>query len=154
MSKSNYFHIDGFCHCRNIEFILWWPRDASEIPVRQCGCSFCKKHGGAWTSHRDAKLVATIANQSNVTKYNFGTNTADFYVCVICGIVPFVLSEIEDKTYAVVNVNVFLDTGGASVARSPTNFDSESKASRLERRERNWIPNVVVETLGNSTSMR
>ena len=95
----------------------------------------------------------TVTDQAKVTKYKFGTNTADFYVCAICGIVPFVLSEIDDKTFAVVNVNAFVDTGGVSTARTPTDFDNESKASRLERRERIWIPNVVVETPGNDTGM-
>ena len=33
-------------------------------------------------------------------------------------------------------------------------IDGFCHATRLQRRERIWIPNVVAETLGDSTSMR
>jgi len=79
-----------------------------------------------------------------VSKYNFGTKTADFYICSVCGVVPLVLSEIDDRQYAVVNVNTFEDLGRLSLSSSPTNFDGEDTGSRLERRKRNWISDVLL----------
>lgn len=76
--------------------------------------------------------------------YRFGTETADFYVCSVCGVAPLVLSEIDDNQYAVVNVNTFDDTGGLAFSTSSTNFDGEDAGSRLDRRKRNWIPRVVL----------
>jgi hypothetical protein len=113
--------------------------------VRECGCTFCQKHAGSWTSHRDSELGVTIGDQSLVSIYNFGTKTADFYVCSVCGVVPFVLSEIDDRKFAVVNVNTFDNIDDFVLVRSSTDFDDEDVGSRLERRKRNWIANVRLD---------
>ena len=134
--------IAGGCHCRNIAYVLQWPGSSAEIPVRECGCTFCRKHGGAWTSNRDAELSVAVDDESAVSKYRFGTGTADFYVCSRCGVVPFVTSDIDNIIYAVVNVHTFKDAGDLSFSRSPTNFDGEGTGDRLQRRQRHWIPNV------------
>jgi len=138
--------IDGTCHCGNIRFFLRWPESEVDIPVRKCSCTFCRKHGGAWTSHRRSQLTVIIADHALVSKYRFGTKTADFYVCSICGVAPFVLSEINENLYAVVNINTFENAYSLSFSGSATNFDGEDEGSRLERRVRNWIPNVLFDT--------
>ena len=120
----------------------------AEIPVRSCGCTFCVKHGGTYTSHRDAKLEAVIRDQESVSKYRFGTGTADFFACSRCGAVPFVTSEIHDQVFAVVNVNTFEGVDRAILRESVTDFDGEDTESRLDRRRRTWIPNVSIETSG------
>lgn len=149
-SKREVTSIDGACHCGNIRFILRWPNFEATIPVRNCGCAFCKKHTGAWTSHRNSELAVQIDDLSLVSKYSFETKTADFYVCSVCGVVPLVLSEIDDEHYAVVNVNTFEDIGNLSFSSSSTNFDGEDTGSRLERRKRNWIPNVLLNASAKS----
>ena len=136
--------IEGGCHCGNVSYVLQWPESGSQIPVRECGCTFCRKHGGAWTSHRDSKLAAVVDDESIVSKYTFGTATAEFYVCSRCGAVPFVVSDIDGQMYAVVNVNTFAGVDRSSFVRSSTSFDDETTASRLERRKRNWIPDVRI----------
>ncbi len=134
--------INGACHCGNIRFVLRWPAAIVEIPRRECGCSFCQKHGGAWTSHPESGVSITITDESLVSRYNFGTRTADFIVCSSCGVVPVVVCEIGEHQYAVVNVNTFEDTPGLTLSTSSTNFEGEDTGSRLERRQRNWIPDV------------
>lgn len=136
--------LPGSCHCRNITFELSLAVVDDEISVRNCGCSFCVKHGGTWTSHPDAELTATVTDWSNVSKYQFGTKTADFYVCKTCGVSPFVVSEIDGKLYAVVSVNAFENIGSMSLSRASTDFDGEDTESRLDRRKRNWIPQVKI----------
>jgi hypothetical protein len=137
--------IEGKCHCGNITYMFHWPGDESEIPVRACGCTFCVKHSGTYTSHRNAKLSAGIRDEALVSKYRFGTGTADFFVCSRCGAVPFVTSEIQGLLYAVVNVNTFEGVDQSVFRHSGTNFDGEDKESRLDRRLRTWIPNVSIE---------
>jgi hypothetical protein len=127
-----------------MRYVLEWPGDVSDIRTRACGCSFCTKHGGSWTSHRGAELAAEVREASLVSKYRFGTATADFYVCARCGAVPFVTSEIEGCLYAVVNVNTFEGIDPASLPRASTNFDGEGTGERLERRKRNWIQKVRI----------
>lgn len=140
--------IEGGCHCGNIRFVLHWPDMAAEIPVRECGCTFCRKHGGAWTSHRESVFEVTVRDQSLVSGYQFGTATAEFHVCSRCGVVPFVTSNIDGHLYAVVNTNTLDDTGRFSFSRSTTDFDGEKAGDRLARRKRNWISNVQISESG------
>jgi len=134
--------IEGRCHCGNIRFELDWPDDGTEITARTCGCTFCTKHGGSWTSHPQAKLSAEIGDASLLSRYAFGTRTADFYVCARCGAAPFVVSSIDEHSYAVVNVNTLTDFDPSSLERSASDFDGEQTGERLERRVRNWIRSV------------
>lgn len=136
--------IEGKCHCGNIRYSLDWPGHLTDIKVRACGCSFCTKHGGRWTSHRDSRLVAEIGDSSLVSKYRFGTATADFFVCARCGAVPFVTSEIDDHVYAVVNVNTFDGIDPSALVTTAANFDGEGTGARLERRKNYWIRDVRI----------
>src|SRR5215510_10445984 len=136
--------IAGSCHCGNISFSLDWPEDAAEIPARSCGCTFCVKHGGVWTSHPRATLRARMSDAGMVARYAFGTETANFLVCTHCGVAPLVTSQIEGVTFAVVNVNSFDNFDRARIRSQPASFEGEDAASRLERRRRNWIGQVIL----------
>jgi hypothetical protein len=136
--------IYGRCHCGNIAFSLAWEPDPVEIPARACGCSFCIKHGGVWTSHPGGRLKISIEDESLVSRYDFGTATAEFHVCARCGVVPVVTSLIDGRIYAVVSVNAFENVDPAMVRRAGASFDGEETASRLARRKRNWIADVEV----------
>ena len=140
--------ISGSCHCGNISFALNWAPEPSEIPARACTCSFCTKHGGVWTSCPTGSLKVTVRDSSLVSKYAFGTRTAEFHTCARCGIVPVVTSRIDDHLYAVVSVNAFEGIDLLPLRREPASFDGEGTESRLARRKRNWIPNVYFNESG------
>jgi len=137
--------IQGRCHCGNIVLDLEWDASSPEIPARACGCSFCVKHGGVWTSNPNARLAITVREPALVSRYAFGTRTATFHICSRCGAVPIVTSEIDDRVYAVVNVNVLEDIDASRLRRSASDFDGEDVESRLARRKRNWIPDVRID---------
>lgn len=134
--------IHGKCHCGNIAFSLTWIPDPTEIPARACTCSFCVKHGGVWTSNPDGTLEVIVNDVALVSRYAFGTRTAEFHVCTRCGIVPVVTSLIDGHLYAVVSVNAFEGIAPSRLKHAPASFDGEGEASRLARRKRNWIANV------------
>jgi hypothetical protein len=134
--------IHGGCHCGNVALELEWRGDAKAIPARACGCTFCTKHGGVWTSNPDSRLAVSIADPARVSDYAFGTRTATFHVCSRCGVVPLVTSRIDGRLYAVVNVNALEDVEPSSIRRAASNFDGEDVESRLARRKRNWIADV------------
>ena len=134
--------IYGKCHCGNISFILTWEPDPIQIPVRACACAFCTKHGGVWTSNPGNTLKIVVLECSQLSKYVFGTKTAEFHVCTRCGIVPVVTSRIDGRLYAVVSVNAFEGVNHTLLYRTPASFDGEGEGARLERRKRNWISNV------------
>ena len=138
----------GKCHCGNIAFELEWKGDPAGIPARACGCSFCVKHGGVWTSNPDSRLAVAIGDVSLVSKYAFGTRTATFHVCARCGSVPLVTCEIAGHLYAVVNVNVLENVDQASLRRAGASFEGEAVEARLARRKRNWIADVRIAERG------
>lgn len=134
----------GACHCGGVRIRGTWPGDLADITKRRCGCSFCVKHGGAWTSHPEARMAVTIADADAVERYRFGTATADFLVCRTCGAVPAVLSDIDGRTFGIFNVNCLDLPAGTDLAEAATDFEGEATDDRLARRQRNWIPDVTV----------
>src|SRR6516162_10820838 len=55
----------------------------------------------------DRMLTVSVEDRTRVSKYAFGTKTAEFHVCTGCGVVPVVTSRIDGCLYAVVSVNAF-----------------------------------------------
>jgi hypothetical protein len=135
--------IPGKCHCGNISFSLAWEPEPAQIPARACGCSFCVKHGGVWTSNPKGALKVAVKDPSAVSRYAFGTGTAEFHICARCGVVPVVTSTLDGRLYAVVSVNAFEGIDPARIRRAPADFEGEATEARLARRKRNWIPDVV-----------
>jgi hypothetical protein len=141
-------HIHGSCHCGNIAFELAWDPDSPEIPARACTCSFCIKHGGVWTSNPNGSLEVKVKDAAGISKYAFGTHTADFHVCSRCGVVPVVTSRIDGRLYAVVSVNAFEGVDPSLLRRASASFDGEGEESRLGRRKKNWIADVKFAQAG------
>jgi hypothetical protein len=137
--------ISGSCHCGNLAFELSWPAGVAVAP-RACACAFCQKHGAEWTAHPQASIRVRVEDGRLVSKYRFGTNTADFHVCARCGVVVVCTSEIDGSVYAVANTRAFDDR---SILSAPVavDFDGEEEGARLGRRARNWIGNVVIEAV-------
>ena len=134
--------IRGHCHCGNIAYTLDWQPEPAAIPARACGCTFCLRHGAVWTACPTGSLDVTQRDVARVTHYSFGTKTAEFLVCAVCGIVPLATSRIGGRLYAAVNVNTFDGVDPALLQRAAVSFDTEDEAARLARRARNWIGNV------------
>jgi hypothetical protein len=141
--------IHGRCHCDNIAFSLGWEPDPAEIPARACTCSFCRKHAGVWTSHSAGSLEVTVRDPGLVSRYAFGTRTAEFHVCARCGVVPVVISHIEGRLYAVVNVNTFEEVDSALLQYVSASLDGDGKEARLARRQRSWIGDVAYVEAGD-----
>jgi hypothetical protein len=134
--------IYGGCHCGNIQFTLPWYPAPAEIVARACTCSFCTKHGNVWTSRPESHLDVAIRYADRVVHYEFGTRTAKFHICSICGIVPLVTSRIDGRTFAVVNANTF-SANSIPLRRVSATLDDENETMRLARRARNWIGRVT-----------
>ena len=132
--------IHASCHCGNIRVVIDWPDAGTSIPARACGCGLCTKHGAAWTSHPGGRFHLRIADAGKVKQYRFGTRTADFHVCRVCGVVPVVTWMGEGVRYAVFNVNTFDDVARGELVATPASFEGETADNRLARRRRNWTP--------------
>ncbi len=133
----------GRCHCGNLCFDLDWELESTGIPARACACSFCARHGGLWTSQPQGILKIHISDPSLVSRYAFGTATADFLVCARCGVVSVATSCIEGRLYAVVNVQALDDIDPSLFRHESVHLDNEEKCVRIARRKQNWIANVA-----------
>lgn len=139
-SARTFRELHGSCHCGNIRVTLDWPDSAPAIPVRACGCGLCTKHGAVWTSHPDGRFHLHVADASRVKRYLFGTRTAEFHVCLTCGVLPIATCTIDGTQYAVINANTFDDVNRADLTRTATDFEGEATENRLARRRRSWTP--------------
>src|SRR5437764_9977880 len=113
--------ITGKCHCGNISFTLDWRPEPSEIPARACTCTFCQKHGGVWTSCPAGALRVKIEDRLRVSRYAFGTKTAEFHICIGCGVVPRSeehTSELQSPMYLV--CRLLLETKNQNRQQRPT----------------------------------
>ncbi|HET7774072.1 MAG TPA: hypothetical protein VFK82_09630 [Burkholderiaceae bacterium] len=137
-------HLQGRCHCGNIRFELQGFAPDAPIPARECTCSFCRKHGGVWTSHPRGRLRIEIGAGAEHRAYRFGTGTADFHVCRRCGAVPAVTSEVDGRLYGVVSVRALEDVAPERLQHAQVSFEGEAAGDRLARRARGWIPDVEL----------
>jgi hypothetical protein len=145
----------GRCHCGNVSLSLEWTPTPAEIPARACTCSFCTRHGNVWTSGPSARLEVEVEDAALVSRYAFGTRTAEFHVCARCGVVPVATSEIDGVVYAVVNVSALEGLEPTRLRRLAADVEGESADARLARRKRNWIADVrITERRGGAQGKR
>jgi len=144
MVSENGNEFDGSCHCGNIGYRLLTGRKADELPLRRCGCSFCRRVGARYTSDPQGELHIRILDPAAVSRYRFASEVVEFLVCARCGCMPVALCQIDGGTYAVINANTLntpLD-GDADLVDFSAGTPQEGKA----RRRRNWIGRVTVTT--------
>ena len=139
-NSTSYRRIRASCHCGNIHVRFVWPDSGPNIPVRACGCALCTKHRAVWTSHPDGRFYLRVADDSRVTKYQFGTKTADYHICLTCGVFSIATCMIGETRYAVLNVNTFDGLDRSQLVETATDFEGETIENRLARRRRNWTP--------------
>lgn len=141
--KERAVALPGRCHCGHCVYVLEWPEPLERLPARRCGCSYCVRIDGVWTSHPAGRLSIRELNEGALQTYRFGTGTADFRFCGICAVTLFALCRIEGRELAVVNVHTLDLPQGVEPAVSDTDFEGESLEARLTRRARRWIGEVA-----------
>ena len=128
--------IAGSCHCEGIASGFRLPQQGPTTGVRQCACSFCKKHGGLWTAHPNGELEAVLHESEKVDRYRFGHGTAEVFVYSQCGGVPLVISNVAGRNRAVVTANTFTNVSPDEMQWTHTDIQGESVSDRLGRRHR------------------
>lgn len=135
---------EGSCHCGNIRVTFETATPPSEVGVRECGCSFCRKHSSRSISGPGSRVTIRIAEPEAVSRYRFGLKTADFLVCRECGVYAVSLLETEEGACATLNLNVLDDASLFTSEPKSVSYDGEAAADREARRRRNWSRVVDV----------
>jgi hypothetical protein len=122
------------CSCGN--FIVEWNTQLRPIVARVCCCEYCLVNKGEFVSDSDSVVRVKVKTESLHNIVTHGHRTADFHECKNCGVI-IVTSEIDNKTYCVLNAKV-LGLAGYSLDAILRDYSAESIQTRLGRRKKSW----------------
>lgn len=131
---------NGSCHCQALGFTYTTALPAAGWNVRACQCSFCLAHGAAGTTDAEGQLTFHVREPQAVRRYRFGTSTADFVLCAHCGVHLGVQTASSRGPLGVINVRALTPLPADIAAAAVVDFDGESTAQRIARREARWTP--------------
>lgn len=134
-------HYAGSCHCGALTLEFRSGKSPAALGARTCQCAFCQMHGASWTSDPEGQVG--IAFTGPVSRYRFGTGTADFLVCATCGVVPAVTSEIDGRLRGVIRVECLEEKAAFLEEAAPMDLDGELLNDRIDRRARRWTPALI-----------
>ena len=137
--------IAGGCHCGAVRFEFYRTKPGSQISVRACGCGFCQKHRGVWTSDPEGGFRLKLVKPEIAHQYRWGTKTAVAHVCQTCGVVPITTCSMGSRRYAVLNIHTFDDVDPKRFIEHPTDFGDETTEDRMARRKQSWTPELPGE---------
>ncbi|PCI64719.1 MAG: aldehyde-activating protein [Kordiimonadales bacterium] len=133
----------GSCYCGNITVNVTTDVKPAEMTPRLCDCDFCTAHGIEWVSTPNAALEIEIQNEAAINLYSQGSESARFWICQRCGVVPAVTCDIEGHRKGAVNKRAMIDRDAfpATEPVSPKNLPPEEKKARWDNK---WIDTVTV----------
>ena len=133
----------GACHCGQVEVTLETATAVMDLPLRACGCSFCRRHGTKAVADPNGRLSIS-APPNGLNRYRFGLRTADYLICRTCGAYVVAVISGNDEERATLNVTA---TGISELADRPAeqvDYDRESVEGRRARRLTSWTPSRIV----------
>lgn len=131
---------EGGCHCGRLRVSFTTAHPATDLPLRACQCTFCRRHGGLTTSDPDGEIVLTLAEVPTGGWYRFGTGVTDFWICARCGVYVGAYVEVGGRGRAVVNIRALDAAREFTQSPAPMDYGQETRDGRLERRGRVWSP--------------
>jgi hypothetical protein len=132
----------GGCHCGNLRVRVRLTKPPADMRIRSCACSFCRSHGTRTVSD-PAGQAEIHADWSLVSKYRFGTRTADYLLCRQCGVYIGAVCETLAGLRAVINTLCLNDPTAFVRSAVHPDYDGETVDARLARRALNWTPVIV-----------
>jgi hypothetical protein len=139
---------EGGCHCGNIEVTFETSQAPGSLQLRECRCTFCRRHGQISVTDPAGKLAVRVREPGAVSRYQFGLRASEFFICRTCGVFVTAVCLIDGRVYATLNVNTLADRSAFTQRPVAVDFDEESLAERLARRRRSWTPAVVAPSSG------
>ena len=142
----------GSCHCGNVEVEFETSVASTDLPVRACQCSFCRRHSAKTTSDPNGRLVIR-ADGDSIERYRFGFRVTDFVICRRCGVYIAAVSREGANERASLNVVGAGLVGARATGCSAVSLDHETAEARRERRRQVWTPvEIVVRTAARQSA--
>lgn len=134
----------GSCHCGQVEVVFETAMSVADLPLRACGCSFCRRHGTKAVA--DPKGSLTISAPPNgLNRYRFGLRTADYLICRTCGAYVAAVISGNGEKRATLNVTATAFSELAERHAEPVDYDLENVEGRRARRLASWTPSRIVQ---------
>jgi hypothetical protein len=127
----------GSCHCGDLSIEYETSVEPGEWPLRECQCSFCRKHAMLSTSDPKGEVLLLVRNPASLTRYRFATGVTDFLICSRCGV--YVGATVKNDGWIVLNTRT-MNCAAELVVRpaEPRVYDQQSGDERIERRVQMW----------------
>jgi hypothetical protein len=128
------------CHCGAVraQFRTCLPTDKWRI--RECQCSFCLAHGMQSVSDPKGELVFDLQSKSRFSAYQFGTRSAEFLVCGVCGVYVGARMTTDAGSFGILNVRALRPIPTDLPASVSVDYSTETEEGRRARRQMLWTP--------------
>ena len=147
MRSSSLHKHHGGCHCGNMRIVVEFGTAPSQTPLRACQCSFCRTHGVRSASDPGGSFKVWAQDWAEVTRYRFGTRTAEVLLCRKCGVFIGAVTETPSGLLGVVNVNALADQSLFTMQAEAMDFSAEEQEGHLPdrqaRRATRWMPAIL-----------
>lgn len=122
----------GKCQCGATSLSLELPKPIEYYQPRACDCDFCTARDIAYLSEPTARL--TINSDSDLSKYQQGSNQAEFLACAKCDSVIAASFKEGTKRIGSVNANLLCDRESlaSAVTVSPKQLSADEKKLRWQ----------------------
>ena len=130
----------GRCHCGAIEVDFETALGPQEVEIRACQCSFCRRHGSRAAADPAGTLTIRMRDETQMNRYRFGLETAEYLVCRTCGVYVAAITIGESEMRGIVIVNALDNSGLFTRAPAAVDFDAEDREARVARRRARWMP--------------
>ena len=134
----------GACHCGQIEVVFETAMSIADLPLRACGCSFCRRHGTKAVADPNGRLTIS-APANGLNRYRFGMRTADYLICRSCGAYVAAVISGNGEERATLNVAATAIAELADRRAEPVDYDRENVEGRRARRLTSWTPSRIVQ---------
>src|SRR6185503_14579398 len=102
------------------------------MPLRTCGCSFCRRHGTRAVADPNGRLTIS-APPNGLNRYRFGLRTADYLICRSCGAYVAAVISGNGEERATLNVTATAISELADRHAEPVDYDRETVEGRRAR---------------------
>ena len=128
------------CHCGALTARYQTDLAPMRWSVRADQCSFCHAHGAAMTSDPAGALEFAATDPTRLSRYRFGTRTADFLLCGHCGIFVGGTMTHQGRRFGVLNTRSLTPLLPELPSPQAVDFEGETLEARLVRRAARWTP--------------
>lgn len=136
--------LHGACHCGQVEVVFETAMSVAGLPLRACGCSFCRRHGTKAVADPKGSLTIYVP-PNGLNRYRFGLRTADYLICRTCGAYVAAVISGNGEERATLNVTATAISELADRHAEPVDYDRENVEGRRARRLTSWTPGRIVQ---------